>query len=71
MAALLYRELRNLQRKILESPLVGVSSGQRVGLHTECIDQLKKWHALLVDGAITEAQYDDFQAKILNDMQRF
>ncbi len=37
----------------------------------ECIDQLKKWHALLVDGAITKAQYDDFLAKILNDMQKF
>ena len=50
---------------------VGVSPGRRVGLRTECIDQLKKWHALLVDGAITKAQYDDFQAKILNDMEKF
>ena len=49
---------------------VGVSPGRRVGLRTECIDQLKKWHALLVDGAITKAQYD-FQAKILNDMKKF
>ena len=50
---------------------VGVSPGRRVGLRTECIDQLKKWHALLVDGAITKAQYDDLQATILNDMQKF
>ena len=50
---------------------VGVSPGRRVGLRTECIDQLKKWHALLVDGAITKAQYDDLQAKILNDIQNF
>ena len=27
---------------------IGVSPGQRVGLRTECIDQLKKWHALPV-----------------------
>ena len=50
---------------------VGVSPGRRVGLRTECIDQLKKWHALLLDGAITKAQYDDFQAKILSDMEKF
>ena len=53
------------------SALQLTSPGRRVGLRTECIDQLKKWHALLVDGAITNAQYDDFQAKILNDMQKF
>ena len=50
---------------------VGVSPGRRVGLRTECIDQLKKWHALLVDGAISKAQYDDLQATILNDMHKF
>ena len=50
---------------------VGVSPGRRVGLRTECIDQLKKWHTLLLDGAITKAQYDDFQAKILSDMEKF
>ena len=42
-----------------------------MGLRTECIDQLKKWHALLVDGAITKAQCDDFQAKALNDLEKF
>ena len=50
---------------------VDVSPGGQVGLHTKCINQLKKVVCLLVDGAITKAQYDDLQAPILKDMQIF
>ena len=48
-----------------------VSPSRRVGLRTECIEQLQKWHSLLQNGAITKAQYDDLQDKILNDIKKF
>ena len=35
----------------------------------QCIDQLSKRHVLLESGAITEAQYDDLKATILEDIK--
>ena len=42
--------------------------GKRINLRSECMDQLNKWHGLLEKGAITQTQYDEFQAKILSDI---
>ena len=46
------------------------SPGRRVSIRSECIDQLKKWHALLDCGAITKEQYDEIQATILSDVRK-
>jgi len=35
----------------------------------QCIDQLSKWHVLLELGAITEAQYNELKATILDDIK--
>ena len=45
-----------------------ISPGKRVTMRTECIDQLKKWHDLLEEGAITRSEYDKVQEVILKDM---
>ena len=39
-----------------------------VKVRTECIDQLRKWHSLLGEGIITQADYDKIQGTILKDM---
>ena len=39
----------------------GVSPGKRITLHSECIDQLGKWHKLKQRGVITKEEYDDLQ----------
>ena len=44
------------------------SPGKKIGLRSECIDQLKKWHELLECGAITQAQYEELQKSILGDI---
>ena len=44
--------------------------GKVIAMRGECISQLKKWHELLEAGAITQAQYDDLQAKILLDINK-
>ena len=46
------------------------SPGRRVSIRSECIDQLKKWHALLDCGAITKEQYDEIQGTILSDVRK-
>ena len=38
-------------------------------IHSECIDQLQKWHSLLDFGAITKEQYDEVQGTILSDIR--
>jgi len=35
----------------------------------QCIDQLSKWHVLLESEAITEAQYNELKATILDDIK--
>ena len=42
-----------------------------VGLRAQCIDQLSKWHALLVAGGIDQAQYDKLKDTILGDIKDF
>ena len=45
------------------------SPTKRVGLRAQCIDQLSKWHALLVAGGIDQAQYDELKDTILGDIK--
>lgn len=45
-----------------------LSAGHRVGIRSECIDQLQKWHSLYKNGAVTKEQYDDLQSSILSDI---
>ena len=45
-------------------------SGKKIGLRSQCIDQLKKWHELLECGGITQAQYDELQATIMGDIKQ-
>lgn len=47
------------------------SPTKRVGLRAQCIDQLSKWHALLVAGGIDQAQYDELKDTILGDIKDF
>ena len=49
----------------------GVSPGKKVTLRSECIQQLDKWHDLLVRGVISEEQYKEFKDTILADIKRF
>ena len=44
--------------------------GKKIGLRSQCIDQLKKWHKLLECGGITQAQYDELQATIMGDIKQ-
>ena len=48
----------------------GISPSRRVGLRTQCIDQLQKWHSLLESGAISREQYDELQQTILSDIKK-
>ena len=41
------------------------SPTKRVGLRAQCIDQLSKWHALLIAGGIDQQQYDELKNTIL------
>ena len=57
-----------------QAPVVNslcVSPGKRIGLRTECMEQLDKWYALLEKGVITTEQYEEHQQKILKDMKQF
>ena len=42
---------------------------QQINLHTECIDQLSKWHSLLQGGAMSEDKYDEMKDMIMEDMK--
>lgn len=46
-----------------------VSPSKRVQMRSMCIEQLDRWHALLLKGGISQQQYDEMQAKIFKDMQ--
>ena len=46
------------------------SPSKRVGLRTQYIDQLSKWHSLLNTGAIDQAQYDELKEAILGDIKK-
>ena len=46
------------------------SPTKRVGLRAQCIDQLSKWHALLIAGGIDQQQYDELKDTILGDIKK-
>ena len=47
---------------------INVTPTKRLGVRTECIDQLSKWHILLQSGAISQEQYEELKGVILKDM---
>ena len=49
---------------------VGVSSGKRLSLRSEFIDQLDKWHCLMESGVITAEQYKEIQDDISYDIKK-
>lgn len=49
----------------------GISPGKRIGLRSECIDQLDKWHRLRERGVISAEQYEEMQQTILTDIRKF
>ena len=48
-----------------------LSPGKRITYRSECIDQLDKWHTLLERGTISQEQFEELQATILNDIKHF
>ena len=59
---------RNKSVKKKEPASCSSSPGKRIQLRSECMDQLQKWHDLKTKGVITHEQYDQLQAKIMNDI---
>ena len=55
---------------ISTTDLLGISPGKQIYLHTQCMDQLEKWHCLLEKGVISEMQYKEFQGNILGDIKK-
>ena len=49
-------------------PSTSSSPSKRVGMRTQCIEQLSKWHELLKSGAISQGQYDELKRTILKDV---
>ena len=54
------------------TPNAAVSSpGKRIGLRTQCIDQLTKWHKLREDGVISDEEYREMHKTIMSDIKKF
>lgn len=51
------------------SPSIITSPSKRVGLRSQCIEQLVKWHSLLEKGAISQLQYDEMQKAIMEEIK--
>lgn len=47
-----------------------LSPGKRISYRTECIEQLDKWHSLMEKGAISQAQFQELQERILGDIKQ-
>ena len=60
---------RNTRKTVTSNSTI--SPSKRINLRGQCVTQLQKWHELLERGAITQAQYDEFQATILRDIKNF
>ena len=58
-------------RKSSSTPAAGVSPGKRIDMRGQCVDQLLKSHQLFEKGVISKEQYEEFQASILNEVDRF
>lgn len=67
------KEKVQVKDKVAASPsgsTMSNSPSKRVGLRTQCIDQLSKWHELLNAGAIDQTQYDELKETILGDIKK-
>jgi len=62
------QELFHLKKVKLLSVSCGVSLGKQIGLHTEFLSQLDKWHQLFERGA-TSVFFKELQAPILEEMK--
>ena len=50
---------------------VSVSPGKRISLHSQCIEQIDKWHQLYEKGVISEEQYKEIVDKVWDDIKKF
>ena len=48
-----------------------VSPGKRIGLRTQCMDQMEKWYHLFEKGVISEEQYKELVDKVWVDIKKF
>jgi hypothetical protein len=53
------------------TPTSAVSPGKRINMRGQCVDQLLKSHQLFEKGVLSQEQYEEFQASILNDVKKF
>ncbi len=58
-------------RQARETAVSVSSPGKRIGLRTQCIDQLTKWHKLKEDGVISDAEYQEMHKTIMGDIKTF
>ena len=61
----------NTQTESLSKRSHGVSSGRRVNIRSELIDQFKKCQDLVDSGAINAEVFDDLHCNILADLKNF
>ena len=54
-----------------KASIASLSPVERLTLHTQCIEQLERWHGLMEKGAISQEQYTDIQAKVLDEMKNY
>ena len=48
-----------------------ISPGKRISLHSQCMDQIEKWHQLFTKGIISEDQHKELVDKVWNDIKKF
>ena len=48
-----------------------LSPAEKLALRTQCIEQLEQWHGLMEKGAISQEQYTDIQARVLDEMKNY
>ena len=48
-----------------------LSPGKQVQLHSQCIDQLSRWHSLKQEGDISAEEYEQLRKNILSDIRKF
>ena len=57
--------------KSVSTSASALSPGKQINMRGQCFDQLLKFHELFEKGVISKEQYEEFQASILNDVQKF
>ena len=52
------------------SPESALSSpSEKIGIRSELITQLQKWHSLLESGVISQSDYEELRSTILSDIE--